>query len=212
MARAAGARKRQRGTQGREKMRTDLRQMVESTYDTARAISLERPDVKGLFAPASRGNNDQTLVAAARSAADAATPLAGPFTEFGPPPSFFSDTRSKADSLETYASLQASGVGEGVDKNAALEDAFRPTDELIGLLDPVAADKYRGDPAKLAAWKSARRVGHAPRPRPEDDDSAPRPRTAKPRDRATHGPVWHLKQASRAGVCGRRAGLLCRGR
>lgn len=38
-ARAASARKRQQGTQVREKMRTDLRQMVKSTYYTARAIA-----------------------------------------------------------------------------------------------------------------------------------------------------------------------------
>lgn len=175
VARAASARKRQQGTEGREKMRTDLRRMVKSTYDTASAIAVERPDVKGIFVPPSRGNNDQTLVAAARSAADAAAPLAGLFTEFGLPPTFFNDMRSRADSLETYASLQASGVGEGVDKNAALEDAFRRMEELIGRLDPVVINKYPGDPAKLAAWKSARRVERAPRSRPEDDDSATPP-------------------------------------
>ena len=171
VARSASARKRQQGTEGREQMRADLRRMVKTTYDTSKAIALEHRDIKGIFKPPSRGNNDQTLVADARSAADSAAPLAGLFTDFGLSPAFFADMRSKADGIETYASLQAAGVGEGVDTNAALEDAFRRMDETIDRLDPIITNKYRDDPAKLAAWERARHLERAPQ-HPKDDGAA----------------------------------------
>jgi hypothetical protein len=175
VVRSAGARKRKQGTEGREEMRTALRRMLKTTYDTAKAIALDHPEIKGLFKPPYRGNNDQTLIAEARSAAAAAAPFAAFFTESGLPPAFFDDMRSKADGLEIAASLQPEGADEGVRANAALEDAFRRMGELIDRLDPIVRNKYRDDPAKLAAWESARRVESAPRRKSADDDDPPTP-------------------------------------
>lgn len=174
VARSASTRKRQQGTEGREQMRTDLRRMLKSVSDTAKAVAAERPDIKGVFKAAGKNNNDQSLVAAARSAADAAAPLAALFTEYGLAAAFFNDLRAKADALENYASLQAAGEGEGVDTNATLEDAFRRMDELIDRLEPVVVNKYPEDHPRFAAWRSARRVESAPRPKAEEDD-APTP-------------------------------------
>lgn len=177
VARSASTRKRQQGTEGREQMRADLRRMLKSLSDTARAVAAERPDIKGVFTAAGKNNNDQSLIAAARSGADAAAPLAALFAEYGLASAFFDDLRAKADALENYASLQAAGVGEGVDTNAALEDAFRRMDELIDRLDTVVVNRYRGDQPKSAAWQSARRVESAPRTKSEEDD-APAPPAA----------------------------------
>ena len=127
-ARAAGARKRKQGTEGRAQARTELRRLVKSVYDTAKPLALDHPEMKGIFKPPYRGNNDPTLIAEARSAAEAAAPFAALFTESGLPPAFFNDIRAKADNLEISASLQAEGAGEVVSKNAALEDIFRRID------------------------------------------------------------------------------------
>ena len=38
-------------------------------------------------------------------------------------------------------------------------------------MDTAVRNKYRDDPAKLAAWESARRLERAPRPANGDDDT-----------------------------------------
>jgi hypothetical protein len=71
VARAASARKRKQGTEGKEGARKALRRMLKTTSETAESLTLDHPEMKGVFKPASSGNNDQSLIAAARSAADA---------------------------------------------------------------------------------------------------------------------------------------------
>ncbi|MDT5272082.1 MAG: hypothetical protein QOH49_4268 [Acidobacteriota bacterium] len=175
MARAENINKRRQGTEGREGTRTSLRQMVKSAWDTYKTIARGRPDIKGIFESPDKMKNDQSLGAGTRAYANAAAPFAGLFTEFGLPPAFFNDMRAKADSLDSYTTLQNAGVGAGVDTNAAIEETLRQMDEVVESLDTVVNNKYRDDPAKLAAWESARRVERAARSKPKDDDAPPSP-------------------------------------
>lgn len=171
--RAANARKRQQGTEGRDGARTALRRMVKTVWDTHKTIARDLPNTKGLFESPSKIKNDQSLVTAARTYADTAAPLAGLFTEYDLPPTFFADLRSKADLFETYTTLQNAGVGAGVDTGAALEETLRQMDEVVERLDTLVTNKYHDNPAKLAAWESARRVERSPRSKPKDDDDPP---------------------------------------
>lgn len=173
LARAANANKRRQGTEGREVARTTLRRMVKSVWETYKSIAGDRPDIRGLFESPSKLKNDHALVTAARAYADAAAPLAGLFAEYGLTAAFFNDLRAQADSLETYISLQNAGVGAGVDTTAAVEETLREMDEVIERLDTVVSNKYRDDPAKLAAWKSASRVERAPRKSKDDATTTP---------------------------------------
>jgi hypothetical protein len=170
-ARAAHARKRQQGTEGRLEARTAVRRMNKLVWDTYQTIARERHDIRGLFESPSRIKNDQALVAAARAAADAAVPFADLFAEYGLTAAFFSELRAKADSLEANATLQNAGVGASVDAHAAIAETFRLMDEVIERLDTVVTNKFRDNPAKLAAWESARRLERPRRSRPTDEDA-----------------------------------------
>lgn len=202
VAREANERKRQQGTEGRDEARTTLRRMVKSVWDTHKTIARDHPDIRGLFEPPSKSNNDQALVSAARASADAAAPLAGLFAEYGLTAAFFNDVRAKADSLESYITLQNVGGGAGVDTNAALEETLRQMDEAVERLNTLVTNKYLNDPVKYAAWESARRLERPARPKPHEDEDeapAPPPRQRLTHARATHGAPQHVRKAPRAG-------------
>lgn len=171
--RAAHARKRQQGTEGRDVARTALRRMIKTVWDTHKTIARDRPDTKGLFESPSKIKNDQSLVTTARTYADAAAPLAAVFAEYDLPPTFFADLRANADTFDTYTTLQNAGVGAGVDTGAALEETLRQLDEVVERLHTVVTNKYQDNPARLAAWESARRVERSPRPKTKDEDAPP---------------------------------------
>ena len=175
VVRATHANKRRQGTEGREVARKTLRRMLKTTWDTYKTIARDHPDIRGLFEPPSRSNNDQALVTAARVYSDTAASLAGLFTEYGLTTAFFNDIRAQADSLESFTTLQNAGVGAGVDTTAAVEETLRQMDDVVERLDTVVINKYHDDPPKRAAWKSASRVEHAPRSKPKDDDPPPPP-------------------------------------
>lgn len=162
VARTTGASKRQQGTAGRRDARAALRRLVEAVSATAETIALDRPDLKGVFSLKGRDNSDQTLIAVARSHADAAAPHAALFVEYDLPGSFVQELKSKADSLEHYISLQTEGTGARADSDASVEDALRRIAELVERLDTAVRNKYREDPGRLAAWERARRIESAP--------------------------------------------------
>ena len=168
--RAANARKRQQGTEGRDVARTALRQMVKTVWNTHKTIARDRPDTKGLFESPSKIKNDQSLVTAARTYADTAAPLTGLFAEYDLPPTFFADLKARADTFDTYTTLQNAGVGASVDTGAAIEETLRQIDEVVERLHTVVTNKHHDNPARLAAWESARRVERSPRSKPKDDD------------------------------------------
>ncbi|HJQ30704.1 MAG TPA: hypothetical protein VJ866_00915 [Pyrinomonadaceae bacterium] len=170
VTRVDNKRKRKQGTEARDAARTALRRMLKTTSDTAEPLTLDHPEMKGVFNPQIRKDNDQDLIAAARSAANAAAQYAAFFTESGLPPAFFDQMRAKADDIEIAIAQQTEAVNAGVRATAALEDLYRRMDELIDRLDPIVRNKYAGDPAKLAAWESASRLERAPRHGDDNDD------------------------------------------
>ncbi len=178
-ARVSGARKRRQGTEGREQLRAELRQMLSTAFDTAKTVALDQPSLKGLFSPVGKNNNDQALIAAANSFAQAAAPYSALFAEYGLPATFFNDMSGKAAALEASVALQNAGSGASADANATLEETFRQADEVADRLDTVVRNRYRDDPAKLAAWEIASRVERAPRRKPGDgNNNAPPPANA----------------------------------
>ena len=170
VARADSKRRRKQGTEARDGARTKLRRMLKSTTDTAEPLGLDHPEIKGVFNPQIKKNNDAELIIASRSAANAAAQYAAFFTESGLPPAFFDEMRATADNLEIAAAAQAAAVDEGVAQTAALEDLYGRMDDIIERLDPVVRNTYAGDPAKLAAWESARRLERPSRSKPDGDD------------------------------------------
>lgn len=176
LKRGAGTDKRWRGTEAREGARTKLRPMVTTAWDTYKTITLDHPDLKGLFESPVKIKNDQALAAAAHRYADAAATVPALFAEYGLTADFFDDMRAQADSLQAQRGLQIAGVGTSSGANAALDKIQREADKVVERLNTLIRNTYRDDPAKLAEWEGASRVERAPHRKPdEDDENAPPP-------------------------------------
>ncbi|HEY0172095.1 MAG TPA: hypothetical protein VGB98_13815 [Pyrinomonadaceae bacterium] len=158
VAKAASAGTRRQSSEGRRDLRESLRARVAAVRETAEAIGAEHPEVRGLFPRTRADNSDQTLVAVARSYAEAATPHKARFVEYEMPADFVERLKTDADGLEAQMSRQTEGKGTSVSTNASIEAALGRADELAGRLEVVVRNKYRQDPARLAAWESARRL------------------------------------------------------
>lgn len=170
--RAGGVGKRQQGTAGRRTTRKRLRELVNAISNTAQTIALDHSDFKGMFSLKELDDSDDTLIATARNFADKAAAYVGLFVDYELQPTLVTDLRSDADTLDTFRRLQEEGVGEHSGSNTSADEAVRRLTEQVERLDTFVRNKYRGDPAKVAAWERARRLEKAPQ-HPKDDGNAP---------------------------------------
>ena len=175
VVRSSSMSKRKQGTAARQTAHKLLLDLLRRVIDTADVIAIERADVKGMFGRPQRNASDQTLVADARSIAEKAATLVGLFTENGLHATFVNDLRSYADSLEHSMQIQTEAVGESVRANKEINEGIRRMNGLIERLDVFVRNKYRDDPAKLAAWESAHRLEHPPRSNRNSGENAPPP-------------------------------------
>jgi hypothetical protein len=119
--------------------------------------------MRGRFQYARKDRSDRTLIATARSFARAAPPFKALFVQYELPQNFIESLEADADALEQQMALQNEGSGARVTTNASIEQGLEGVDECVGKLDVVVRNKYRNDPAKLAAWESAHRLERAAR-------------------------------------------------
>jgi hypothetical protein len=164
-------------TATRATARAALLQALEAISQTAHALALDDPGLDKKFrVPISR--NDQRLLAAARAFADDAAPMAGAFVAHNLPASFIDDLRAGIDRLEQAIQQQTAGkeaqAAARVGIDAAIADGFTATQHL----DAVVRNRFRNDPATLAAWQSARRIKPVARtqhaePRPPSPPALP---------------------------------------
>ena len=160
--RASSTGKRKQGTAGREKAREALRKLVEAVAETADAIALDRPDIKGMFELSRTDHSDQTLIATARSFAERGAPFVGLFVDYDLPTTFINDLRSRADTMESYISMQNEGVGGRVNANASAQEQLQALNEALERLNVIYHNKYRDNPSVLAEWESAYHLEAAP--------------------------------------------------
>lgn len=160
---AASAGTRRQNSGGRRELRESLRAQLAAVRDTAEIIGREHAEVRGLFPRMQADNSDQTLVALARSYAEAATPHKARFFEYEMSADFIERLKADADKLEAQMTRQTEGRGASVSTNASIEDTLERADDLAERLDVVARNKYHQQPAKLAAWESAHRLERAAR-------------------------------------------------
>ena len=175
VARSSSMSKRKQGTIARQTAHKLLLDLLRRVIDTADVIAIDRADVKGMFGRPQKNASDQTLIADARSIAEKAAPLVGLFTDNGLPATFVNDLRSYADSLDNAMKVQTKAVGQSGHANNEISEVIRRMNGLIERLDVIVRNKYRDDPANLAAWESARRLEHPPRSNRNRGEDAPPP-------------------------------------
>jgi hypothetical protein len=145
----------QRATTGRRDERASLRERLAVISDTAETIGLDYPEVKGVFKWSREGMSDQTLLATARALAASAAPLKARFVEYDLPPDFLEGLNASIEEFDQHILRQTATKGTSVAATASLEDALKRGDEEVERLDTSVRNKYRADPARMAAWESA---------------------------------------------------------
>lgn len=155
----------QQATVGRQDAREAVRRSMRVISDTAHTIGIDHPEVKGSFVFKGASVGDRTLLATAQSFVTGAQSFKALFAEYDLNADFFSGFDAEINDLEKQLGKQTAGKGERISANASLEDALRKGELALERLDTVARNKYRSNPAKLAAWESARRLERAARAR-----------------------------------------------
>lgn len=166
-------------TIGRKDAREVVRASMRIISDTTRTIGLDHPEVKGSFVFKGISVSDRTLLATARSFATGAQSFKAFFGEYDLHADFFDNFDVQINDLDKQLGKQTTGKGERISANASLEAALRKGETALERLDTATRNKYRGNPAKLAAWESARRLERAARARrngggtPQGGDGTP---------------------------------------
>ncbi len=140
----------------------ELREDLRAINRTARALAVDDSAIGEMFRMLS-GNNEQNLLAAARTFLTNAAPLKNKFIEYGLPADFLEDLQSDVAAFEQAASGKSTATGEKVSATASIGNAVQNGLEGLRRLQAIVPNKYRDNPAKLAAWSSASHVERAAR-------------------------------------------------
>lgn len=153
---------RREGAAQKAAAREELREDLAIISRTARAMAIDAPGLEQKFRMP-RGNGDQELLNAARAFAADAAALAAGFVEYGLPDDFIADLNQDIRAFEAVAGTPAQARTSAVAANAEIDDRIEQGTRAARKLDAVVANKYRANPAKLAAWTSASHTERAPR-------------------------------------------------
>ncbi|MDX6693055.1 MAG: hypothetical protein QOF02_658 [Blastocatellia bacterium] len=141
--------------------RVTLKQMLRAIRQTAKAIDADKPGTSEKFKfPATK--SDETLINAARSIASEAQALAADFTQREMAPTFVADLNTIIDGFENADNSLNLYTGKRVSSTAGIKATLAQARQLRGELNSIVTNKYRNDPASLAAWESASHVERPP--------------------------------------------------
>jgi hypothetical protein len=164
-ARASSANALQLASVGKKDGRESLRARLRAISDTAKTIALDHPELKGGFQFKGNSMSYRTLLATARAFLSAAQPIKALFVEYEMPADTFDKLSANITSIEQHTDKGTASRGERVAASASLESVLRRGEEALERFNIAVRNKYRDDPAKLAAWEAARRLEHARRTR-----------------------------------------------
>lgn len=142
----------------REALRDDLRAMQRA----ARAMARRQPGIEEKFRLPLRQSDREFLTTARRFVADA-EPLAQEFIKYELPTDFLDDLRADIAALERTLGDKTVSTSSAVTVGAAIDENIAAGIEAIRDLDAVVRNRYRNDPATLAAWTNATHVTRQPR-------------------------------------------------
>ena len=150
----------------------EIRADIRTINKTARSLAVDNPAIADLFRmPA--GNNEQTLLAAARAFLTNATPLEAQFIAFDMPVDFLTDLQNDIAEFEQSLTEQSSAIDGRVSATAAIGNAVKTGLDALRRLRAIVTNKYRDNPAKLAAWTSASHVTRPPKKKKEKKTPTP---------------------------------------
>lgn len=147
----------QRATAERMAAREALRESMKAIARTARVMALDTPGLENKFR-LPRSGSVSTLLMTARAFATDALPLKAEFIRHELQPTFVEDFASDIAELERAMGGQNTGRDAHVSATASVESAAERGMNAVRRLDAIVRNKFRDDPATLAAWESARHI------------------------------------------------------
>jgi len=175
-SRNTGASYARQGTSIKGETRAFLHEQLAIIKRTAKVIGLDLPEVKNKFRLPSGNINDQTLLSIARSFHAEATPLKDKFIEYDLPVDFLDALNRGISDFEKAINQQNTGAGARTSALHAIEAALERGETEMERLDAAVRNKFRTDPATLAAWESAKRLERAPRSKNATSPAPPAPK------------------------------------
>lgn len=134
----------------RRAIRDDLR----AINRTALSLAIEQVGLDKKFR-LPRSGGDQALLSAARNFITEARPLRSEFVRHDLPADFIEDLEADIAMFERINAGQASTTIGSVQVTRQIDEAFKHGMEAIKRLDAIVRNKYRGNPALIAAWETA---------------------------------------------------------
>jgi hypothetical protein len=162
-SRNTGATKVKQATGIKQETRASLRAQLSAINRTAKTIALDMPEFKDKFRVPVGGVSDQTLLGVARSIADEALPFKDKFIEYGMTADFLDTLKSGLTAFERAVNQQNTGAGARTSALSAIDAALKRGESEVERLDTIILNKFRADPATLAAWQSAQHLERAPK-------------------------------------------------
>jgi hypothetical protein len=159
----SGRRVAKQGSSSKAVAREKLRESLSAISRTARTMAMDTPGLAEAFQMPAR--NDAALAGAARAFLTNATPLKASFLRNEMPADFLDQLQANLSGFETTTGSQNLGTEQHVAATALIEDLLARGQKIVKQLDTLIHNKFRADPALLAAWDSASHVERPSRPK-----------------------------------------------
>ena len=150
--------------------RESLRTQMEAISQTAKQMAASTPSMENSFRMP-RTNGDQALLNGARAFVSDAGPLKNQFIEWELPGAFLENLGAAIESFEHSVNSKNLSQSKSVAATAAIDEANKNGKQVVSDLAAIVRNKFRDDPATLAAWESASHVERAPRKKKETGES-----------------------------------------
>jgi hypothetical protein len=163
----------QQATFSRAGAREALREDMQALTRTARVMAIDTPGLENKFRMP-RSGSDQALLQAARAFAADAVAFKDEFIRHELPNSFIEDLLSDIANLERAMGGQNTGREAHISASVSVEQMAERGMNAVRRLDAIVRNRFRNEPAVLAAWEHARHVERPARP-PKHTNGATEP-------------------------------------
>jgi len=160
-AEMSGSHSERQGSEEKAAARTALRRRLSGISGVARAVAFEMPGFDQRF-KVRFDCSDQRLLAHARSFVESARPLARTFMEHDMAPHFLAQLQADIDAFEQAIRTHHASRDRRVAAQVRIDAEIRKGLQAATRLAAIVPAKIE-DPAMLAVWNAARRIGYPPR-------------------------------------------------
>ena len=171
-AQVGGGNTAREGTEQKALAQEDLLDLMMMIRRTARSLDHEHPGLHAKFRiPPDLSATE--LLGVAEHFATEATPFKANFIAYGLPETFLEDLNEQISELRDALADQTAGTRTRVTATAGIRATIDGAFINLRRVDPIVRNVFRDDPAKLAAWASARHLERAPRRKRPPSGSGP---------------------------------------